>query len=78
MFSSRKYNSPTNKIHEKSLRSVNDDTGSIFQDLLKYSESVSVHNKNIQIVNTEVSKTLSCKNYCSTTDGLQQRFLEKD
>ena len=57
MFSSRKCNSPTNKIHEKSLRSVNDDIGSIFQDLLKYSESVSVHNKNIQIVTTEVSKT---------------------
>ena len=50
MFSSRRSNNLINRIHERSLRTVYNDTSSIFQELLKRNRSVSIHDNNIQIL----------------------------
>ena len=59
MFSSKRSNNLINRIHEKSLRSVYNDTSSTFQELLRRNRSVSIHHKNIQILTTEVFKVVN-------------------
>ena len=59
MFSSRRSNNLINRIHERSLRTVYNDTSSTFQELLKRNRSVSIHHKNIQILTTEVFKVVN-------------------
>ena len=49
MFSSRRSNNLINRIHERSLRTVYNDTISTFQELVKHNRSFSIHHKNIQI-----------------------------
>ena len=56
IFSSRRSNNLINRIHERSLRTVYNDTSSTLQELLKRNRSVSIHHKNIQILTTEVFK----------------------
>ena len=58
MFHSRTLNNQINKIHEKALRLVfKNETFSSFDDLLKRDKSVSIHQKNLQILATEIYKT---------------------
>ena len=58
MFHSRTLNNRINKIHEKALRLVNkNETFSFFDDLLKKHKSVGIHQKNLQILATEIYKT---------------------
>ena len=59
MFSSRRSNNLINQIHKSSLRTVYNDTGSTFQELLKRNRSVSIHHKNIQTLTTEVFKVVN-------------------
>ena len=59
MFSSRRSNNLINRIHERSLRTVYNDTSSTFQELLKRNRSVSIHHNNIQILTTEVFKVVN-------------------
>ena len=54
MFSSQRSNNLNNRIHERSLRVVYDDTSSTFQELLQCNKSVTIHHKNIQTLTTEV------------------------
>ena len=54
MFSSRRSNNLINRIHERSLRAVYNNTSSTFQELLKRNRSISIHHNNIQILTTEV------------------------
>ena len=58
MFSSRRSNNLINRIHERSLRTVHNDT-SIFQGLLQRNRSVSIHHKNIQTLTAEVFKVVN-------------------
>ena len=53
MFSFRRSNNLINRIHERSLRTFYNDTGSTFQELLQCNRSVSIHHKNIQALTTE-------------------------
>ena len=46
-----------NNIHERALRIVYRDYESTFQQLLKQNRCVSIHQKNLQILNTEIFKT---------------------
>ena len=46
MFSSRRSNNLINRIHERSLRTVYDDTSSTFQELLQRNKSVKLSNFN--------------------------------
>ena len=58
MFHSRTLNNRINKIHERALRLVyKNETFLSFDDLLKRDRSVSIHQKNLQILATEIYKT---------------------
>ena len=57
MFHSRKLNNRINNIHERALRIVYRDNEAIFQQLLKQNKSVSIHQRNIQRLATEIFKT---------------------
>ena len=59
MFSSRRSNNLINRIHERSLRTVYNDTSSTFQELLQRNRSVTIHHKNIQTLTTEVFKVVN-------------------
>ena len=58
MFHSRTLNNRINKIHERALRLVDkNETFLSFDDLLKRDRSLSIHQKNLQILATEIYKT---------------------
>ena len=57
MFHSRKLNNRINNIHERALRIVYRDYQSTFQQLSKQIKSVSIHQRNLQILATEIFKT---------------------
>ena len=57
MLHSRKLNNRINNIHERALGIVSRDYESAFQQLLKQNKSVSIHQKNVQILATEIFKT---------------------
>ena len=58
MFHSRTLNNRINKIHERALRlAYKNETFLSFGDLLKRDRSVSIHQKNLQILATEICKT---------------------
>ena len=59
MFSSRKSHSLINRIHERSLRTVYNDTSKTFQELLQRNRSVSIHHKNIQTLTTDLFKVVN-------------------
>ena len=55
MFHSRTLNNRINKIYEKALRLVyKNETFFSFDDLLKKDKSVSIHQKNLQILETDI------------------------
>ena len=58
MFHSRTLNKRINKIHERALRlAYKNETFLSFDDLLKRDKSLSIHQKNLQILATEICKT---------------------
>ena len=58
MLHSRTLNNRINKIHERPLRFVyKNETFLFFDDLLKRDRSVSIHQKNLQILATEIYKS---------------------
>ena len=59
MCHNRSLNTKINKIHERALRIVYDDTTSSFEFLLQKSKSVKIHHRNLQILVTEIYKTLN-------------------
>ncbi len=59
MFHDRKSNNKINKIHERALRIIHKDSTSNFEELLIKSNSVSVHQRNLQLLQTEISKTVN-------------------
>ena len=59
MFSSRRFNNLINRIHERSLRTVYNDTSFTFQELLQRNRSLIIHHKNIQTLTTEVFKVVN-------------------
>ena len=48
-----------NRIHERSVRLVYSDKTSSFKELLDKEKSISVHHKNIQVLATEIYKTVN-------------------
>ena len=58
MFSSQRSNNLINRIRERSLRTVYNDTSSTFQELLKRNRSFSIHHKSTQTLNTEMFKVM--------------------
>ena len=56
---SRKINNKINKLHERALRLVYNDRSSSFRELLKRDKSVTIHERNIQVLLTEIFKVKS-------------------
>ena len=56
MFHSRKLNSRVNKLHERAFRIVYQDYASSFTELLEKDNSTTMHNRNIQLLATELFK----------------------
>ena len=56
MFHSRGLNNKINSLHERALRITYGDRSSLFEDLLKKDNSVSVHHRNMQALATEMFK----------------------
>ena len=59
MFSSWKSNNLINKIHEKSLRVIDDDKESDFQTLQEDHNELTIHQRNLQALMTDVCKRLN-------------------
>ena len=59
MCHNRSLNTKINKIHERALRIVYDDTTSSFEFLLQKSKSGKIHHRNLQVLVTEIYKTLN-------------------
>ena len=56
MFHNRTLNNGINRIHERELRIVHRDKTSDFTELLQKDNAVTVHQRNLQILTTEVYK----------------------
>ena len=54
MFHNRTLNNRINRIHEQALRIVSRDKTSNFTELLQKDNAVTVHQRNLQIIATEV------------------------
>ena len=59
MFHEKKWNNKINKIHERALRIIHKDSTSNFEELLIKSNAVSVRQRNLQLLLTEIHKTVS-------------------
>ena len=59
MFHTKKLNDKINRMHEKCLRIVYNDNILLFEELLEIDNSVSVHQRNIQILATELFKIVN-------------------
>ena len=57
MFHDRNVNNKINKIHERTLRIAFKDTSSDFEELLIKAASVTIHERNLQLLTTEIYKT---------------------
>ena len=58
MFSSRQSNNLINKVHERSLSLITNDENSSFETLLQNNKDITVHQRNLQILMTEVYKII--------------------
>ena len=74
MFHSRKLNNRVNKIHERALRLVYKDNTSSFTELLIKDNSVTIHDRNLQVLATEIYKTLNNLN----PKIMKNIFMERD
>ena len=79
MFCSRSANSKINKLHERSLRIIYDDSNSKFEDFLTTDSSFIIHHQNIQTLEREMFKIkqgfsqisfLDENNFCSLRSQL--------
>ena len=59
MCHSRKINTQTNKLHERRLGLAYNDKRSPFRELLERDDSVTIHERNIQILLTKIFKAKS-------------------
>ena len=57
MFHSRKINNRINSLHERAVRVVYRDYKATFSELLSKDKSVTIHQKNLQLLATEIFKT---------------------
>ena len=62
MFHSRKVNHKINRIQERALRIVYKDYDLDFDELLTKDSSVTIHQRNLQLLATEIFKTVNALN----------------
>ena len=76
MFHDRYLNTKLNKIHERALRIVYKDTHADYEALLKLDNAVSVHQRNLQYLMTEIYKTKSSLNPSFMKELFKPRDLQ--
>ena len=76
MFHDRNLNAKLNKIHERPLRIVLKDTHADYEALLKLDNAVSIHQRNLQYLLTEIYKTKSSLNASFMRELFQPRDLQ--
>ena len=59
IFHSRKLNSRVNKLHERALRMAYQDYASSFTELVEKDNSTTIHNRNIQLLATELFNVMN-------------------
>ena len=59
MFHGRQINDKTNKLHERALREVYNDTITSFEELLVKDKTFTIHHQNIQSLAIEMYKAVS-------------------
>ena len=59
MFHTRKLNNKINKLHERCLRIVYNNNTSTYEELLETGNSVSVHFRNVQVLDIELYKVVN-------------------
>ena len=59
MCDSRKINNQINKLHERDLRLAYNDKSPSFREIIERDKSVTIHEKNIQVLLTEIFKVKS-------------------
>ena len=62
MFHDRKSYNKINKVHERTLRIMHKESTSNFESLLIKRNSVSIHQRNLQLLLIEIYKTVNCLN----------------
>ena len=75
MFHDRASNNKINKIHERALRIIHKDSTSNFQELLSKSNSVSVHQRNLQLLLIEIYKTVHKLNPTFMTQVFEEKNI---
>ena len=78
MFSSRQSNNLINKVHERGLRLTCRDETKDFQQILREQNEITIHQRNLQVLMTEVYKIMNC--IASPIMNLQkfsENFLQK-
>ena len=73
MFYNRNLNAKINRIHERALRVAYKGNVSTFDKLLEMDDSVTVHQRNLQLLMAEIYKT----NYDLNPNFVKQMFEEK-
>ena len=68
MFHSRKINNRINSLHERTLGVVYRDYNATFSELLSKDKSVTIHQRNLRLLATEIFKT---------KNGLNPKFMEE-
>ena len=58
-FSSRKANNLINRIHERSIRIISGNNVSTFENLLEEHKEITIHQRNLQVLMTEVYKIIN-------------------
>ena len=62
MFPSRESNIKIEKLHKRALQILHDDFSSLYETLLLYDNSTTIHKRNLQFLMTEIFKTINNKN----------------
>ena len=78
MFCSRTLNNRINKLHERALRIVYRDDISTFKQLLNEDKSVTVHDRNIQLLAIEMYKVKNNISPCSLSDFVSIKELNNE
>ena len=65
MFHSRKIENRLNRLHKRAWRVVYRDYNATFSELISKDKSVTIHQKNLQLLATEIFKTNKLKLYIS-------------
>ena len=74
MFHDRSVNRKINKIHERALRIAYKNSCTSFENLLEKAESVSIHQRNLKLLATEIFKTQRQL----SPSFMKQIFVQKD